>query len=165
MKYYKQETDKTCAVACFRMMLSHFFEDIPTEKELLKKLKFHKQTGVNSDNIIALAKEFGLMVIAEENGTIERITTLRNEGYVVMLAISVNVPHMVIYLEHLPDYVLLNDPFFGEDIMREKKLFLSDDQKYPFHRWRISDEDVKKYSPDYDSNKDGSYRLFIAIKK
>jgi ABC-type bacteriocin/lantibiotic exporter with double-glycine peptidase domain len=93
MNYYKQEESHTCGCACVRMMLSAFEETIPTEVELEQRLGTSTQSGTDPNRVKTFLRERGYEVRTKSGGTIEEVEALYREGWVVLLAISVDVPH------------------------------------------------------------------------
>ncbi len=165
MKYFKQETGYTCGCACFRMIISAFSDDIPDEQSLIKELSTNDKTGTLPGNLIAAAKSREFEVIQGENATFEDLQKLSKEGYIVALLISVDVPHYIIYLAQNPTHIWVHDPFFGEDICKEKRIFYSDKTIYPYYRWKIKASEFKKYLPDFDFTHKESNKGYIAFKK
>lgn len=116
MKYFKQEKGYTCGCACFRMAISEFgILDVGEEKleELMKSLP---ESGTHYDSMVDVAKEFGLQCKHGQNGTIEELDELVNNGWVVVIAYSVDVPHFSVYMGSNGNHLFLKDPFFGERI-------------------------------------------------
>lgn len=162
--YFKQETDYTCGAATFRMVLSAFFKDVPSESELAAELKTNDRIGTHPEEMVAAAHRRGMEVIYEQEGTLERLDDLIEKGYVIALMISVDVPHVVIYLGSNGSHVFFHDPYFGERLARERRKFISDKNKYPFCRWWIDAAEIKKYLPDYDFTEVESRRAYLAFK-
>jgi len=64
MKIFKQETDKSCGIACLRSIFNYYGKDL-TEKEILEKHKFYKIAGGVINPLISLgitALKFGFKV-------------------------------------------------------------------------------------------------------
>ena len=167
MKYFQQETNYTCGCAAFRMILSNFMkeEDIPVEKYLESKLSTNTDIGTHWDSIVKLAKdEYNLEVILKQDSSIQELEELTKDGYKIMLAISVDVPHWVVYSHNNGNHIYFHDPYFGDNTVREIKNFISDKQNYPFYRWKIKSSEFKKYFPEYDFSSIESNKLIIAFK-
>lgn len=166
MNYFEQETHYTCAVACFRMMLDHFGMPVPAEADLAAQLGTNDVVGTHPDALVALGKEYGLCVSSGENGDLDTLQAVVDAGGVVMLMISVDVPHIVVFLGHNGNHVRFNDPYFGEDMSRQIKNFVSEKQKYPHFRWRIKQADFWKYLPaQHDFTDQESTRGYIVFTK
>lgn len=167
MKYFEQETGYTCGVACLRMIFSMFMDEnsIPSEETLAEELMTNDRIGTHWENIISVAKKYGFHAQWTENGTIHEIESLKRCGFGIMLAISVDVPHWVVYAGNNGNHVFFNDPFFGENLARTIQKFESDNQIYPFYRWRVKASEFTKYLPDYDFSEVESNKLYVAIKK
>lgn len=161
--YYEQEKYYTCACACFRMVLSHFNMEVPTEEFLEKEMNTApSNTGTHYNDIIKIGRDYGFEVKDSENGTIEEIDNLTKDGWVVCLGISLDVPHFVIYLEHNDNHIFFNDPFRGE-----RSNFLL--KKFMRNHWRINNVMYRRVEKDYpdvtfnpELNRD---KYWIAFKK
>jgi predicted double-glycine peptidase len=161
MQYFKQETNYTCGPACARMVLSHF--DIEsTEAELAIKMGTLENSGSDYSSFQCL-KDFGLEFMTGEGtrnkGTLDKLNQLLNQGYAVVMAYSLDVPHFSVYLGHNNNHLFLNDPFRGERIAMPIKKFL--------YRWRIIPEWFRTVCIEYDLNFEGkeSEAWWIAFKK
>lgn len=169
MKYFEQKTHYTCAAACFRMMLSQFFPDesfIPSEEQLERMLKIDQYSGTDPKEIIELGFEvFNLYSFYEPIGSLEQIADLASKGFVIMLLVSIDSPHCIIYLKHDHEKIYYHDPMFGENKSFSLELFCSHKQSFPFLRWRIKSEEFKKYWPDIDFSRIESSEGFMAFKK
>ncbi len=165
MTYYSQDKPYTCAAATLRMAMSRFFESVPSEDELCARLGTSEAIGTHPDKIISVAKDYGFSVLHGQDGDLDTLDGLILDGYVVMLAISVDVPHFVVYLGSNGSHSFFHDPFFGAKLARDKAKWISDKQKYPFYRWRVV---PAEFFPEYDfSSQEGyaSSRFYIAVKK
>ena len=165
MVYFKQETDYTCGVACLRMLFSAFTQEVPSEQDLMIELATNDKIGTHPDKIKEVATKYGYEVKTGENGTMALLDELRYDGYVIMLAISVDVPHWVVYLKNNNNHVFFNDPYFGEMLSRKIREFISPNQNYPHYRWKVKSSEFKKYLPEYNFDEVESNKLWIAIKK
>lgn len=164
MKLIKQEDNYTCACASFRMVLDHLEMEVPTEKEMIEFFDTDPKRGTTEENIILSAsQDFGLKVLTGEDSNIERVENLRQRGYVVLLIVSVDVPHLVVYNGHNGNHIELYDPAFGILHLNKKK-FESNKQYHPQYRWRALKEefaDLKGFELDHFNNN----KAFIAFKK
>ena len=149
MLYFQQKKDYTCGCASLLMALSNFieFNKLPSELELEIEMGTNDRVGTHPQSIIKSANDRGLQAIYGENGDYDILNSLLLEGYVVILMISVDVPH------------------FGSRMVRDKKKFISDKQIYPNYRWKVLDKEFKKYLPEYDFSSIESVRGWIAIKQ
>lgn len=151
MKYFKQETDYTCAIACLRMVLSTVMEDVPSEEELAIKLKSNELHGTNPHEIVDyLNSSAPFYAKYIENGTIDDIREELKYGNLIILLISVDVPHCVIYLNDNNNHMFVHDPYFGENKAYVLKKFLSSRTNYPSARWSTDLKSVEKHHPDID---------------
>jgi predicted double-glycine peptidase len=167
MLYFKQEKDYTCGCASLRMAMSNFilYRFLPTEAELEKEMGTNDRIGTHPDAIIAAAEKRGFLAKKGEGASFEDIQAMMSDGWIVMLMISVDVPHVVVVQEINPTHIFFKDPYFGDRLARDKKKFISEKQTYPNYRWKVLDKETKKYLPDYDFTSIESVRGWIAIKK
>lgn len=161
MEYFKQEKDYTCGCACVRMILSHFSIDVPTEAELEKHLKTDSN-GTDPAMMIKYLKRKGYEVKKGENASLSEIQSLHLDGWVVILEISVDVPHFTVYNGHNGCHLKLNDPFFGQ-LSRPNKKFESEKNRHPNLRWWIRTQDFGDLPYDFEGR--GSHKAYIAAKK
>lgn len=164
MKYFVQEKGYTCGCASLRMAFSQFMDDIPSEEELEIEMGTNDRIGTHPDEIVKAAEKRGFEVRRGENGTFEELDTLVNEGYVVLLMISVDVPHVVVFERSNANHVYIKDPYFGENMIRYKRKFGSEKNTYPNYRWSVKAAEFRKYLPEYDFSCLESNRGWIAIK-
>lgn len=163
MDYYKQEKDYTCGCASVRMAISYFEDDIPTEAELEKVLKTNDRIGTHPNEVIEYFRNRGYEVTHGENGTYEQLTQLIEDGYCIMLKVSVDVPHFTV-VEKINDcHIFFYDPYFGK-ISKDRKKFFSEKQIFPHYRWKIVASEFKKYAPGYDFTELESMKGYIAVK-
>lgn len=172
MKYYKQETDYTCGIACIRMVLSTFGEEFECndEKIIADKCQSSELYGTKPKQIVnffnMLSKDIGAEII--ENATIDDVRRDKADGYEIILKISVDVPHCVVYLGDSNNHIFYHDPFFGANQSKVLKKFLSEKTNYPFPRWRVEIEPLEKYYPNVDFSGVKEYvgkNQYIRIKK
>lgn len=165
IKYYKQETNYTCGVACVRMVISAFEDTVPEEWELIPQLETASNAGTHPDMILKVLGNRGYETLTGQDGDLDELNGMIAQGYVVGLAISVDVPHFVIYLGHNNNHAFFHDPWYGERTARELKNFLSPKQRYPFYRWRVVSEEFKKYFPEFNFDDKESNRQWFAFRK
>lgn len=114
MKYFKQVKGYTCGCACFRMAMNEFNLPDISEEELEYLMKSLPESGTHYDSMVNIAKNYGLQCQSGQNGTLEYLDSLLSDGWVVVLAYSVDVPHYAIYLGNNGNHLFLKDPYFGE---------------------------------------------------
>ena len=167
MLYFQQKKDYTCGCASLLMALSNFieFNKLPSELELEIEMGTNDRVGTHPQSIIKSANDRGLQAIYGENGDYDILNSLLLEGYVVILMISVDVPHYVVVDKINDTHIFFKDPYFGSRMVRDKKKFISDKQIYPNYRWKVLDKEFKKYLPEYDFSSIESVRGWIAIKQ
>jgi predicted double-glycine peptidase len=164
MIYCEQQKDYTCGCACVRMAISHFEDEVPTELYLEEVLKTLSNKGTHPNQIKQYFLDKGYDVVEENNSSIERVRHFYEKDYVVMLAVSVDVPHFTIYNGDNGNHIFLFDPYFGE-ISKLLSKFLSPKNIYPFYRWRVIAEEFKKYYPEANFDDEESYNYFLAVRK
>lgn len=143
MKYFKQETFYTCGCACFRMVLSHFFDVVPSESKLEKEMHTAPEnTGTSYEDMNSIGDKYGLQTKQGENGKLAELDKLVEDGWVVILGISLDVPHFVVYLENNGNHIFLNDPFRGE-----RSNFLV--SKFLRNHWEVNDQKYRMLKFDY----------------
>ena len=144
MKYFKQETNYTCALACVRMVISKYGLDI-SEQELVKELKPSPKYGTNKDDLIEFIKHKGFEAESVENSSIDAVRKAKLEGYEIILLVSVDVPHCIVYLEDNGNHLKYHDPYFGDNKSVLVKKFVSKNTDYPSIRWRTDIDTLVKY--------------------
>lgn len=163
MKFLGQEREYTCGCACVRMAISHFSNEIPTERELETILETNSETGTSMEKVVDYFKSIYYDVIAENNSNIQRVRELYKDGYVILMTISVDVPHFTIYNGDNNNHIFFYDPYFGET-SRILQKFLSEKTIFPFYRWRVVASEFTKYFPNTDFSTEESNNYFIAVK-
>lgn len=169
MRYFKQETNYTCGCACVRMALSKFTADIPTEQELVVILKTQSNSGTDPEEIKNYFLGLGYEVIEKNDSTIKEVEKLFQDGYAVFLAVSVDVPHFVLYGGHNNNHIKFLDPYFGE-VYRQIHKFESEKHRYPVLRWKVQIDEFAKYLPEtlmkgLTEKKKNSNKYFMAVRK
>lgn len=110
--YFHQEKFYTCGPACLRMILADF--NINTSEEDLEQILGTNNTiGTTPENLIAGAAHYNLQVKSGESATFEHLDTLIQEGWLIIVAYALDVPHYSIYDGNNGNHVFLRDPFFG----------------------------------------------------
>ncbi len=165
VKYFKQETNYTCGVACVRMVISAFEDDVPDECELIPLLDTRPNAGTHPDLIVKVLKDRGYNVLTGQDGNLDELNKLIDFGYVVCLAISVDVPHFAVYLGHNNNHAFFHDPWYGERTAKSLKNFLSPNQRFPFYRWRVVSSEFKKHFPEFNFDDKESNRQWLAFRK
>jgi ABC-type bacteriocin/lantibiotic exporter with double-glycine peptidase domain len=165
MKYFKQETNYTCAVACLRMVISHFEEEVPSEEELAAELETNDQIGTHPEKLAEVAIKRGYNVLIGNKAKLHDLDHLRDKGCAIVLLVSVDVPHLVVYLGNNNNHAFFHDPFFGENVAhRVKYIEKGDNVQYPLFRWRIVSKEFEKYWP-YSFESYESQQGYIAFQK
>lgn len=165
MKYFQQETNYTCGVACLRMIISHFSDFTPSEEELISILETNDKIGTHPHKLKEWALANNYSILAGENATLETINSITKEGWVVLLMVSVDVPHWVVYLSNNGNHLFLNDPWYGENQAHTITKFTSENRLYPLMRWKIKNSEFSKYLPEYNFSEIESNKAYLAFKK
>lgn len=101
MRFLGQEKEYTCGCACVRMAISHFSEEIPTERELEIVLETNSETGTSIEKVVDYFKSINYDVISENNSNIQRVRDLYKDGYVILMAISVVASEFIKYFPNV----------------------------------------------------------------
>jgi len=166
MELIKQETEYTCGCASMRMVLNKLGLDIPSEERLAILLKTNDKQGTKPEDLVSVASEhFNLKVLEGQNSRVDEIEKLHQRGYVVLLIISIDVPHIVVYNGHNGNHVQIYDPWYGIQSVNKRK-FDSNRQQHPHYRWRALKKEFKDLEKDgYDLKHCNHNKAFIAFKK
>lgn len=167
MDYFEQKTDYTCAVACMRMILSKYQEEIPSEEELSQLSNTTETAGTHPTEIIRVMENMGYDALLVSDSSLEELRTFVSKGYSCILLAQVDVPHCVVYLRDDNNYLWYNDPYYGESKSIRVSKFCSENQKYPFMRWLVEVESLAKYYSEFDLDLSKflvGKKQFIAIK-
>lgn len=162
MKYFKQETGYTCGPACAKMVLSHFGIE-SDEKDLAKIMGTLENSGSDYSSFDVIKQKYDLETIVgsgdRSKHALTHLNSLIDQGYAVVVAYSLDVPHYSVYLGHNNNHMFLNDPFRGERVATPIKKFL--------HRWRVDPSwfvtICMEYGLDFEGK--GSNAWWIAFKK
>lgn len=163
----KQEKNYTCGCAVVKSII-HNFEilDVP-ESELEIILKTDPEIGTHPSNIKQFFINRNYDVIEKFDSSLDQIDLLSKQGYLIVLTVSVDLPHFTIYDSMNSHHVKFNDPMFGAVNVLIKK-FISNKASNPSYRWKIVNSEFKKYlksiSKDKFLEKD-YHKHFIAFKK
>lgn len=162
MNFYRQETYYTCGCACFRMVLSNFKLKVPRESKLAKQMNSSPEnTGTSYDDMIRIGEEYNLQVKSGQHGDLNYLDNLIKEGWVIILGISLDVPHFVVYLNTNKKYIFFNDPFRGERTYFKLKTFLKNNWIIDHKKYKLIELDFPEIK--FESTID-SYRWWIAYK-
>lgn len=159
MKYFKQSQSHTCGVACFRMVLSDQGLPDMDEDTLSELMGTTYESGTHYDSMVKSADVFGLKCLYGE-GTLSKLDELTKDGWTVVVAYSVDVPHYSLYMKQDSGQVFLCDPFFGEKVCYPVGKFMK--------KWKV---DVSMYKLAVaemglilDKSLD-TYHWYVAYKK
>lgn len=147
------------------MVFAEFENNIPTEEELILELDTNDKIGTHPNKMVEVAKKHGYEILTGVDGDLNDLNALIDQGYVICLAISVDVPHFVIYLGHNNNHAFFHDPWYGPNTAKTLTKFLSPNQRYPFYRWRVKSDEFKKYHPEFNFDEVQSNRGWFAFKK
>lgn len=162
MEHYKQEKDYTCGPAVTRMVMSHFDNSVPDESDLELQLLTTPTSGTDPKNIAKFLRKQGYWTRRSQNATLAEVHSLHQDGWVVVLEVSVDVPHYTVYGGNNGNHLKLMDPYFGVIHFPMKK-FQSDKNLHPHLRWRIVPKEFSGLPYDF-TGKD-SRKAYTAYKK
>ena len=161
MKFYKQHRYYTCGCACVRTALSKFYDDVPTEDDMVVQLNTNDQIGTHYDDLIAIADKYDLKTMYGQHGSIDQVDKLTKDGWVVVMGISLDVPHFVIYVQNNGNHLWYYDPFHDDMVARLIKKFSRSQWLVDHTRYKMAAlEYGVDITPDLDTK-----QWFIAYKK
>lgn len=167
MEYFKQETDYTCGPACVRMMLSNFgIESFESELEYFLETK--PNCGTHYDQFDKVVDKYNLQKQQGEasysgGATLEQLKQLQKlteDGWICILAYSLDVPHYSIFTEFNGNHVFLMDPFRGQRVSEQARKFLK--------HWKVVPKEFEKLAKQMNLDFTGiraTYGWWIAFKK
>ena len=147
IKYFKQETKYTCGAASMRIVLASL-GFIKTEKQVSKLLKTNTVRGTWHESFSNLAEKLRLNYVVGRGSTIIELKKTINNKYIIIICYFIpkeNVDHYAVIKKINNNYIVLADPFYG------------DNHKLPLKKF------VKNWKSD--SKWDNEKRWFIGIKK
>jgi predicted double-glycine peptidase len=139
---YKQKTYYTCGCATIQMVLGYFKMPVPTEEEMVSILNTKPEEGTSYDNLISGAKNFGLHCLYGENGDFDKLNEYIEDGWLPIIAYSLDAPHFSVYLGHNGNHIKLADPFSGQIQHYLLKKFIR-------NQWKVNEKDYKKIIQEY----------------
>lgn len=153
-----QSTDYTCAISCILMVMdelnpNHSYE----EMELAERCNTTPDKGTHPLDIINFFNENGYTAKYYENGNINQLEYHKSKGEYVIMIVSVDVPHCVVYKGNNNNHFFFDDPWYGENQSRVIRKFDKGGSKYPIMRWEVETGSLKKYYPQIDFSKIESY--------
>ncbi|MBE6036040.1 MAG: hypothetical protein E7223_00235 [Clostridiales bacterium] len=121
-KFYRQERDWTCALACIRTMLSGVGGSVPAEADIVSSCSLQpgphfskelKETGLLKDYDVLYGCDY-------KNITFDDVLDRMKEGYYVMLESMVNYAHWMVLLgfyalgDAEENRLLFFEPYYNE---------------------------------------------------
>jgi len=147
-KFFEQETDYTCAIASILNVLSRFGNLEHNESEVASICNTTSDSGTTPKAIMNFLNSKGHATLFLENSSIEEIEKQKELGNEIILLISVDVPHCVVYNSNDGNHIFYDDPYFGENQSVRIKKFISENSNYPFPRWKTDIKSLDKYYPN-----------------
>lgn len=137
IKIYKQKTNYTCGCASLQMVLEYFKMPVPTEDEMVSILGTKQEEGTSYESLINGAKSLGLQCEFGENGEFNTLNEYIKNGWLPIIAYSLDAPHFSVYLGHNENHIRLADPFSGQNQHYLIKKFVR-------NQWKVDEKDFKK---------------------
>lgn len=151
-KTYPQETNYTCALASIRTGIARFHPEIAeswTEEKLAVAFKTSPTAGTSLKQILTGLFKLGYPAQSDEDFDPKGLPAL-SEKYAVLLLISLDVPHVVVYDQSNDNHIQYYDPFYDQFVSKQLRKFTSEKTCYPFARWKVDVSSLEKYHPDLD---------------
>ncbi len=155
-KFYRQERDWTCSIACLRTLLSGIQDKVESENEFIIKYKFEIEPHYSKDIKYRNIFTDDLKVIYgcdHKNTSIKQLFSYMEDGYYIMVESMYNYAHWFVLLGY---YAIGDDP--------EKHKISIYDPYYDEVRFLNADEFSGMWL-DGDHEKTKVYKDFIAIRK
>lgn len=156
-KYYAQERDWTCSIACIRTILSKFKAEKPEDYYILEyKLtpgphysQDIKKLGILKDREAVYGCDY-----SEEDKDVNTLIRLANQGYGIMIETLLNYTHWLVVIGYC---------IIGSDTELEKHKIIVYDPYYNDIRLCLADELLGMWI-DINYDKNNVVKDFIAIK-
>jgi len=140
--YYKQDTYYNCGPACIRTVLGGLGLEVPSEEDLSKIMSTSDEHGTSYDDMRDVANKFNLKVKQGEQGTLDDLDELIKDGWIPIVAYSLDVPHFSVYLGNNGNHAFFHDPFRGPRSNFLKKKF--------DRRWLVDKSLYTRYIKEFD---------------
>lgn len=153
-KFYPQEKDWTCSVACIRTLLSGIMQNVLSEKEMIEKYNISPSPHYSEDiKRLGILSEYDTVFGCDiSDVTFDTVLNLMQNGYFIMLECMYNYSHWMVLTGYYP---IDDNP--------EKSRLLFYDPYYNKMRLLIADEFINMWTDgDYENSKVESD--FVAVK-
>jgi len=124
--YSKQDTSFSCGAASLQMIL-RYFGIVKSEKDLADKFHTNSKSGTSHEAIIKAVKDEGLYYYVNNEAELEEISAFINRGLPVVvnfIELSQNEGHYAVVISIERGYVILNDPWNGENFRMTAESFI-----------------------------------------
>jgi len=141
--YFRQENNTTCGVACLRMAMSFFGEDV--EEFELEEACETSWLGNTCGELVECVKKYGFKAEAVENITIDYIKTNLKKNHPIIAQLDPAIlygglegfGHFVIITGIEDDKICYNDPDMGKEMTQSITGFFKAWDKFSFKGVRI----------------------------
>lgn len=123
-KFFRQERDWTCSIACIRTLLSSFLDVVPSEDFFVIKYRLSPSAYYSKDiKKLDILSEYDVIYGCDEIIDLEKLLDYIDLGYYLMVESSLNCGHWLVFLGYfqvkdktnLEEHkVLLYDPYYDD---------------------------------------------------
>jgi predicted double-glycine peptidase len=142
IKIYKQKTHYTCGCATLQMVLEYFNMSVPSEEEKISLLGTKPEEGTAYESLVNGAKSLGLQCQFGENGDFDKLNEYIEDGWLPIIAYSLDAPHYSVFLGHNGNHIRLADPFSGQNQHYLIKKFIR-------NQWKVDEKDYKQIIQEF----------------
>ncbi len=160
IKGHPQENYYTCGCASFRTVLASLGLEDVSEQDLEILLNTSDKSGTHYNSMINIASKFNLDVKNGNNGTLELLDSLVNDGWVVVICFTIGGPHYSIYKRNNGNHLFI----YNTDTNKEESYYI---RKFVKNNWKVDINDFKVLIADWDLELDETYnsnKWWIAYK-
>lgn len=155
-KFYPQERDWTCSIACIRTLLTKIDENIKPEDYFIETYNLQPGPLFSKDiKRLNILKDYNVLFGCDfENPTFDDLIAFLKDGYYIMIESMLNFSHWLVLIGYFP----------SSDFEIEKGRILVYDPFYDCVRLLILDECISMWI-DGNFHMNNIEKDFIAIKK
>lgn len=140
IKHIYQKNGHSCATTAIRMVMSGLGLTVPTDEELYKIFEPDPIYGTKYEDLITIGEHYNLKVYSDQEGTIELLDSLIEDGYMIIVGYHYYVPHAAVYLGSDDKNIYLHDPDRGPNFKIDKEEFVKDWEVNPDRFWEYLSE-------------------------
>ena len=155
-----QEKNHTCGCACFRTVLNSFGLNDVDENDLIPIMNTNTESGTHYNSMVEVGSKFNLQVQTGNNGTLDILDNLINDGWIVIICYSIDSPHYSVYMGNNGKHLFLYDPDVDKKISYPVKNFVNSN-------WKVDIKLFEKLIKDYDlklNTSHNSEKWWVAYK-